>query len=309
MENTSKASTRGVDKGATVSLWAVAYLDLLGYSAVLSKMDMFPMPMQLPEEQVLRDAFVRAIHFRQRLVDGTNEFMDGALKAPAELASFPEDVQHRVATFRQVRVIQAPGPDHIILACSLAPDAEHNPIRGVYNLVTASAVTMLVQLAMGASDSDDTLPLRGGIDIAPGGLYGDPAFLFSPAVANAYALESEDAVYPRIIAGDRVRLFLEELMATGAASAEAKVVRATCERIRRMFFDDFDGWLTLDFLGEGMAQTLDRELAKPMVEKAWQFVVTKLDHFRARQQRRVAAKYAWLLNYMQPRLSIWGARA
>jgi hypothetical protein len=58
-----------------------------------------------------------------------------------------------------------------------------------------------------------------------------------------------------------------------------------------------------------MAQTLDRELAKPMVEKAWQFVVTKLDHFRGRQQWRIAAKYAWLLNYMQPRLSIWGARA
>jgi hypothetical protein len=309
MESTSKASTRGVDKGATVSLWAVAYLDLLGYSAVLSRMDMFPMPTQPPEEQGLRDAFVRAVHFRQRLVDGSNKFMDGALKAPAELASLPEEVQHRVATFRQVRVIQAPGPDHIILACSLAPDAEHNPIRGVYNLVTASAVTMLVQLAMGASDSDDTLPVRGGIDIAPGGLYGDPASLFSPAVAKAYALESEDAVYPRIIAGDRLRLFLEELMATGADSEDAKVRRATCERIRRMFFDDFDGWLTLDFLGEGMAQTLDRELAKPMVEKAWQFVTLKLKHFRGQRQHRIAAKYAWLVHYMRQRLALWGVPA
>jgi hypothetical protein len=305
METTPTGTSKEVDKGATLSLWAVAYLDLLGYRTVLSQMDLFPIPTRPQDLKVLSDAFVRAVHFRQRLIGQTNQFMESALRDPPELESFPRDVQDRVLRVRRARMIQSPGPDHVILACPLAADPAHFPIRAVYNLVVGSAITMLVQLAMGSEDLEDTLPLRGGIDIAPGGLYGDPEFLFSPAVASAYELESQDAVYARIIAGDRVRAFLEESMLTKGDNVEAKVERSTSERIRRMFFHDFDGWLTLDFLGEAMAQTLDHEPAKPMIAKAWRFVTLKLKYSQGQRQHRIAAKYAWLVHYMRPRLALW----
>jgi hypothetical protein len=309
MQNTSIPSSQHSDEGPTVSIWAVAFLDLLGYRSVLSEMDVFPLPERPEGVELLTKAFARAVHFRQRLLAGINDFMAGALRASSGLESLPENVRRQVENLRRVRTIHAPGPDHVILACSLAPAPEHYPIRAVYNLVAASAVAMLVQLAIGADDPEDTLPLRGGIDIAPGGLYGTPEFLFSPAVTRAYELESDHAVYARIIAGDRVGAFLQASMVTQGDDVLSNVERSTSERIRGMFFEDLDGWLTLDFLGEVMRQTLDHETAKEMVAKAWKFATSKLKDVRAQRKQHVAAKYAWLVEYMRPRLGIWGVSA
>lgn len=295
--------------GQMICYWVVAFLDILGYRSVLEQIDVLPAFSESKEMRALEEGFGRAIRFRRRLIHEVNSFL-ASVNEPPDLSRVPQQARSMVGSCHRTRLIQSPGPDHIILACSLQSDSGHFPLRGIYNLVGAVAAAMLIQLSLGADDPNDTLPLRGGIDLALGTLLQPENFLYSPALTRAYDLESKKAIYPRAIAGQRLIDFLDSHVEAQGSSPETGFQRSLAERTRNMFFKDRDGEIVLDFLGSEVRENLgrDQKIAYEVASSAWQYVQ------RARAQtvdagdEGVAAKYTWLVEYMTPRIPAWGIK-
>jgi hypothetical protein len=296
-------------KPIEISFWAVAFLDLLGYRHVLADMDVFPLPPDQAGSQALTQAFARATRLRRRLVDGVQAIMNGQQAAdhsrefrvlPAKLKAIAED-------WSRVTLFNLPGPDHIVLGCSLARTDRHFPIRGAHALLFGTAATMLVQLWIGGDDTDDTRPIRGGIDVAAGCLLEPENFLCTPALTRAYELESNEAVYPRTLIGGR---FLDAMTEAARAdgTVEATLIAELAKRIQAMTFVDRDGKIALDFLGEEVRQTLEPAFARELAAGAWRYACAAQEKAHQRGDERVAAKYDWLVEYMRPRLPHWGVQ-
>jgi hypothetical protein len=288
-----------------ISFWMVAFLDLLGFRSVLTGMDALPLPEDESGAKALTTALGRAVRFRRRLHTSFQEFIAGHEHAPApDLSDLPPHLQGLGQNLRSIRLVNAPGPDHFILAASLAPSDGHFPLRAVYAVIMATASGMLTQLSLGGDDPDDTLPLRGGIDIAPGAVVSPEDFLYSPALVRAYELESS-AVFPRTLLGDRVRQFLDSVVASTGTGIPADHAREIAKRVQSMLFIDADGKLALDFYGRTVRESLGDEPARTFGQRAWQYVVRAEAEARKRGVVRVTEKYEWLVGYMRSRRSYW----
>jgi hypothetical protein len=163
---------------------------------------------------------------------------------------------------------------------------------------------MLIQLARGAADFEETRPLRGGIDIAPGAVVGPDRFLYSAALSRAYKLESR-AVYPRTVIGERVEQFLQSVIANPDQSPAAQYARALAIGIEEMIVTDADGVRILDFYGPAMLQAFGDGVAPGLGQQAWEYATKAAADAHARDDKKLIAKYDWLLEYMRPRRRLW----
>lgn len=294
-------------KPTALSFWVVGFLDLLGYRSVLEKLDVFPFPDEVSARDTLTSAFGRAVRLRRRLSREVEDFLRATTDVPPlDLSHLPIEARKLGASWRKIKLLRSPGPDHLVIGCSLSPADDHFPMHAVYTLVTVAAAAMIIQLTIGAEDPDDTLPLRGGIDIAAGDLVQPENFLYSPGLTRAYDLESKHALYARTIAGERFGGYLKSHIDSEEKTPDAGYNRALASAIAQFFFRDRDGLMTLDFMGRAMRRHLEAAKAKNMASQAWQYVDAA--HAKARRSGNygVAAKYAWLVDYMRPRLTLWG---
>jgi hypothetical protein len=103
-------------------------------------------------------------------------------------------------------------------------DAADHPlvVRGIMTILVSCSGLIVAQLAKGAKDYRETLPLRGGMSVDVGAEVADrgakpdatPVF-YSEGLAESYKLESQDAKYPRVLVSDKsndlIRSFCEIL--------------------------------------------------------------------------------------------------
>jgi hypothetical protein len=288
-----------------IAFWVVAFLDLLGYREILDGMDRHPLADA--EYQEVKAAFVKATHLRRRLLGGLKEVMAGQLFQPEvpEFQTLPPHLKVMAEGFSRIKIFQLPGPDHVVIGTCLAPTQEHFPMRGVFALLFGTASTMITQLSVGVHDFEGTRPIRGGIDVALGSLLQPEDFLYSPGLTRAYKLESEEAIYPRTLIGDRLYAAIQA-NARGSGSLEATVAADIAQRLQRFIFTDDDGKLALDFMGEGIRECIESGFAQRLAADAWSYALKAQSKARQGGSPRVAQKYDWLVSYMRSRLKIWG---
>jgi len=291
----------------SITMWMVVFLDILGYRGILAAMDQVPLPTEDPARALAVNAALgRAVNFRRRLLTSVTQFLQGSETAGDEVFNeVPPHLRKLSEGWRKVKLITTPGPDHFVLATSLSPSPENFPLRSIYAILTAAASAALVQLALGGDDPLDSLPLRGGIDIAPGAYIAPENILYSPAVVSAYELESHEADYPRIVAGKRVRSFLQAVIQNPNTDLESNYARILAERVNGMLFQDSDGKLALDFYGPVIRDTLGDEPSRTIGRRAWAYAQKALAVHRASGNTKLIAKYERLVEYMGPRVALW----
>lgn len=289
-----------------ISYWMVAFLDLLGYREVLRDLDVLPLPEDEEGQNRMRKALGRATRLRRRLHGSFGQFLVGEQSTEKEfLDGIPLQLQEKAKSLRATRLVHSPGPDHYILAASLAPSPSNFPARAVYSAIMATASGMLMHLAIGSDNPSDTLPLRGGIDIAAGAALQPENFLYSPALTRAYDLESKFAKYPRVLIGDRVQEFLEMVSTNPGEDIDSRHAREVAAEVRKMFFVDNDGRLALDFYGPVVRDKFGYEPARTMGQRAWTYATAAEQLARERGDAYVTAKYEWLAAYLEPRRVHW----
>lgn len=311
MKAKSRQTRRGSGRSAgsgdtTIAFWLVAFLDMLGYRATLAKFDVYPLPTEPDEQAAFRKRFVHAVHLRRRLLGAIREFQDSTRRQMPLPADLPTEVRGIADRWRKAKLLRMPGPDHVVLATSLTGEVDHFPLRGVYDTVATACAAMLIQLALGADDHEQSLPLRGGVDIAPGAVLHPEDFLYSPALTRAYDLESKTAVYPRTLAGDRFLGYLRAHSEDRGSDPTTRYNAALADRVLSMFFRDADGKTALDFLGASFRENLTDELACTLATKAWKFAHLAQGAAKSGGDQRIIAKYDWLVSYLEPRIELWG---
>jgi len=229
-----------------MAMWAVAFLDLLGYRTVLDRFDRFPLPEDDQGREELSTAFAHAVKLRRRLLGGMQTFTN-RVRFPSEIDGKP--IHPELARLLSFDIHRSPGPDHIVLGTALVDGPRHNPMRGVFAIVASLASAMMIQCKIGSDEPASTLPLRGGIDVAPGCVLEPENVLYSPGLTRAYDLERA-AEYPRVIAGERFIGYLDAGSNQDNQGTAHDITRMIARGTRRMFFKAEDGKWTLDFYGE-----------------------------------------------------------
>src|SRR5262245_18375977 len=127
-----------IAKPVDMSFWAIAFLDLLGYREVLAGVDVFPLPQDPLELQRLQQSFTRSVRLRRRLVDGVKGIVGRTRERhPPQFRGLRASLKSVAEGWSQVKIFNLPGPDHMVLGCSLAPTQGHFPIRGAHALMFA----------------------------------------------------------------------------------------------------------------------------------------------------------------------------
>jgi len=289
----------GVRDERTIGHWAVAFLDLLGYGEALDAFDVEDFPDRGPEMDAFMKRVVRPRNFQRRLLGGIKTFIEGKRDAPtADLSRFPLQAQRLAATWRVEQINVGILGDAVTMDMALAPDERHFPARALDTMLSAACWASLIQLSVGQNDPEDTLPLRGGIDVGVGAVM--EGQLYSAALKKAVVLE-RTAKVPRILVGDRLRKYVDEMAESQGTDMTTEYIRGLMAGAKRFFFRDptDDAWC-LDFLGEWVRERMPT--AAPFIRPAHVFVQKALS---LHTDDYVLAKYRWLDTYIKSRLSIW----
>lgn len=136
------------------------------------------------------------------------------------------------------------------------------------------------------------MPVRGGVTV--GSLIHDNNKCFGPAMVNAYYLESQAAVYPRILVDPKVIEYdLQYRGINNTQEFEKKFIESLIEQ-------DSDGKIFLDFLSQ-YNEFNDYETYNAYMVNVRNFIIGAL--YNSKSNARVFDKYIWLKNYYNSTVS------
>lgn len=188
--------------------------------------------------------------------------------------------------------------DSFVFSCLLQNDHRDTVVTAIYHALVTCCCTMLLSLA-------GKKPIRGAVSVGAGAILPDSSF-YGPALADVHQLESKVAGYPRIVISKEL---FRNLAPRSQFSSDRLVHRCmttlstTC---RSLVFEDVDGVLTLDFIGEGIQAiwSLDHNVLD-MLRPAFAFVKSEAIRFRSERNAKLALRYYLLQQYMESRLPLW----
>lgn len=274
--------------------WFVAFFDLLGIRERYLETDYVPTS---DEERIaLLKKLKNGVGTVQALRRVLTRFEEGLNdpRGDARIDGLPSAARALVRTLRKTRAIRANVSDAIMLACPLAADPEHFPIRGIYDAIHKSASMMLISLAAGQ-------PLRGGLDVGTAILDGDE--LFGAALVKPYLLESKCAQYPRLVVGDSLVEYLVHMQSSAAEGVRGQVERQIAQRLLGFVVrDGYDQRWILDYAGSAFRAAVgDVPGVDGLLKSALAFAVKSRDEFAARHDEKgskLVARYEALVRYL-----------
>lgn len=131
------------------------------------------------------------------------------------------------------------------------------------------------------------IPVRGGVTV--GLLVHQNNKCFGPAMVEAYGIESEVAIYPRIVVDPRVIEYdLQYKGKNNTVEFEEKYIKSLIE------IDERDGCIYLDYLSQ-YNEFNDFETYQWYICNVRNFIINSIQEFSSNQ--KILLKYEWLKNY------------
>ena len=148
---------------------------------------------------------------------------------------------------------------------------------------------------------------RGGIEIGAGKELSDGE-IYGPALNDAYKLEKNVAIYPRIVIGKKLTDFIQsEFRASDTGEYLNGVLARIDDFCKKMIYQDDDGEFTIDYLGKGIAD-LSRSSynqTSDSVKKGIAKIETELNMHRKAGNQDLVKRFKKLLAYYQNRMKFW----
>ena len=187
--------------------------------------------------------------------------------------------------------------DGLVVYISLAQDAEHSPINGVYGLIAASGSLCLLGLAQ-------KTPLRAGFDIA-WGVELNESELYGCVVARSYELESSIAKSPRVVLGGEVIQYLEANSQLPGDGLNEEYGRQMANVCREMIAQDEDGQYIVDYLGAGFRKHIAKNIGSTIYTDALTYVEEQIDHWSNQNNDELMQRYLSINRYFEKNKSVW----
>jgi hypothetical protein len=166
--------------------------------------------------------------------------------------------------------------------------------------------TLLAACGMHVLSLSAQRPTRGGVDVGLALLLpeGD---VYGPALERAVHLEAEIAGSPRIAVGQELVQYLAAMVSLEARTPHATLARNVAHSCQKLLFQDADGVLTLDFLGEELHHHGVAEIMAEALPKAYRFVRTAQLRYHDQRDHKLARRYDMLWAYFRSHARVWGA--
>jgi hypothetical protein len=215
-----------------------------------------------------------------------------------DLASLSESQRAEFLSFTNEPIQFRGFSDSLIAHMPLrAHDTAKLPVRGLFGMLSAAALTFTSSLALGH-------PIRGGIDIGIGVEHGDHE-IYGPALSRAYTLESRVADYPRIVVGEAMIRYLNVLVSAAQDSPLAKVSAKLAQSCFDCMATDNDGHVFVDHMGKYIHDQIKGKVNGAVVQMAYNKVVEFGESYKKAKNSKLAFRYALLRDYFEDRLPIW----
>jgi hypothetical protein len=277
-----------------LSFYLVIFLDFLGQSTRLQQLRNLPTDdseMKKTVEIIQATAGV-VVQLRRSFAEYFQIMSD-----PTETLTLVPQVKKELAKkMRELKVQYRGVSDSFLITVPLKNDNEHcTPMNGVHAAMFSTCGMMAAALA-------DGHPIRGGMDVGLG-LEIAPEEVYGAAVERAYRLESIYADYPRILLGNLLLIYLDEIANFQPQSPFGQMAKNLAIECRNFVTIDTDKLPMLDFLSDGMKNTEDYP---SVVGKAYDFVVKQHRAYQEKDDMKLAARYGRLRSYFEARLQNWG---
>lgn len=269
--------------------YCVGFVDLLGQRALYENEGFLPDD----EEEVLRKIreTIKPIYHLQEIAA---DFIEQALKKDSRFRETLLPGQQVIYDkMWELNLQHQRWSDGLVYFVSLHERSVKCPNLSIFGMFTAIGSLCLLHLAF-------KQPIRGAIDIA-WGVELHPGELYGAAVATAYKLESKVAQYPRIVIGDRVIEYLNEIIQAPGSDILTEFNRKQARNCLDMTSRDFDGCYVLDYLGQSFRDYVTKEHHEELYKRAYEFVIEQLKHWRNVGNAKLAVRYERLLAYFDSR--------
>lgn len=289
--------TQRIPNSGTVSYYCIAFLDILGQKDEILSLSDLPLPQEDKTNtiHVLRSTVGTVLLLRKAFRDIFAEFDKDSGRfdsLPPEQRAEAIKIRHNEAKIRGVS-------DSIIITVPIIHDGEFaSSVISIYRSFCAICVMFMLTLTVGKS-------LRGGVDIGWGiPLPDTPEEVYGSALVKAYSLENKTAKYPRVVVGDRLLKYLEDMKALSPDNGNRGAAIMYADKCSKLITTDYDYQNTVDIIGEEMRST-EGAVTSEMVEKGYKYVVETHKRLVIAGDRKLSSRYGSLRSYLESRLHLW----
>lgn len=276
----------------------IAYLDILGQSEELLKLDRLP---STPQEKIKA---AEILHNTAGYVMCLRKYFWQYYKATSRptgiLNSLPDDQRELAKSMRKIKAEWKGFSDSITIDVPLDNIDDHcTSINSIYASLFAICGISLLALAY-------KKPLRGGIDIGIATPIARKE-IYGPAIVKAIKLESKKADYPRILVGESIWDYLTLIEKQNARTFQGQVAQKHANESKSFITTDEDGCRILDIIGQGVHGFVN-QIRPELIKDGYKFVIDAQKTYKASNDT-LFKRYTRLRKYMESRLHIWGIQA
>jgi hypothetical protein len=281
------------DRAFHYGFHCVAFLDILGQRRKLRQLPYLP---NQDEETrtLLAETAGYVLRLRQHLAATFEEF-----RKPTPLANnLPPEVQKRILDARG-SVHYRGFSDSLIMDISFKGHVEQfGPVIGIYGCLVACCMLHMSALHY-------KRPIRGGVDVGLGIDLTDDE-VYGPVLERAHFLESQVADYPRIVLGEELIHYLDEVESQRVALTplgfSAPKFASHCKELITV---DSDGFRMLDFLGQKMFEITPQSQRQILFMPAVDYIKEQKQVARSEQNYQHLSRYNRLGAYFEKQAPLW----
>ena len=290
-------STQRIPKSCTVSYYCIAFLDIQGQKDdILSFCDV---PSTREEEEkvthVLRDTVGTVVFLREKFLG----YFEALERDTGLLDSLAPEQRAEAEKLRRCQAEVRGVSDSIIITIPLYySDAFYTPMKSIYSSLYAICAIFILALVRGK-------PFRGGVDIGWGVRLPDAyEEVYGSALVKAYNLENTRAEYPRVLVGDTLLKYMNDVETISPDSRRDMLEKEYATECKKLISVDYDYLNILDIIGEG-AQSIRGGIDSKLVEKGYKSIVDTHKRLTIAGDTKLGSRYGSLRSYLESRLHLW----
>ena len=279
--------------------YVVTFLDVLGQREVFKAIEKFQLIEHTDEfKKALGSIHFDSTHNVKNLRDSFVDFFNQLTVERPIPKGIPQNKMEMFKEMRKSNLKYKTFSDSMQFFASLKTDRFHCiAMNSVLTMLTATGGLLLATLAK-------KKVYRAGIDIGIGAEIEDNE-VYGPALFRAYELESKIAQFPRIVVGDALINYLQNLIhknpqIANQAIEDIELCKVWAEYCFKSLKQDIDGYIILDYLGENFSSGLKEALGDKFqiyFDLAFDFIQSEYLKFKKAKDTKMSQRYYWLLQY------------
>lgn len=281
----------------TLSLYCIAFLDILGQKDDILSLRDIPLTQEDKDKaiRILRSTVGTVINLRKAF----HNFSEERNRDRGRFDYLPPEQQAEVQKIRQNKAEIRGVSDSTIITIPLSSDGEFAAsILSIYSSLWSICAMFVLSLLTGK-------PFRGGVDIGWGLRLPDaPEEVYGSALVKAHNLESRCAEYPRVLVGDALLEYINDIEAISPDNINRQFAKMYAAKCKAIITVDYDALNILDVIGEE-AKSITGGMTSEMVQKGYKYVVATHKRLTIAGDTKLGPRYGRLRNYLESRLHLW----